>query len=75
MNIIGRLYMSWTKKDRVMAVLNREIPDRVPIFDYLINDDILEHFGGKPIPIGDEEAWIRACSKYLDLCHPIIKGY
>ncbi len=64
----------WTKRDRVMAVLNRDIPDRVPIFDYLINDDILEYFWGKPIPIGDEESWIRACSKCLDLCHPIIKG-
>ena len=73
-NIIGRLHMSWTKRDRVLAVLNREIPDRVPIFDLLLNDDVLKYFYRKPITVGDEEAWIRASSKCLDLCHPAIKG-
>ena len=63
--------MSWKPKDRVLAVLNGELPDRVPVFDYLIHDGILEHFGGKPIPVGDEEAMVRACSGCLDLCHPI----
>lgn len=63
--------MSWKPKDRVMAVLSGEIPDRVPLFDYLIHDGILKYFGGKTIPIGDEEAMVRACSGCLDLCHPI----
>lgn len=66
--------MTWTPKERILAVLNREIPDRVSIFDLLINDDILKFFGGEFIPTGNRESWIKACSKCLDLCHPIIDG-
>lgn len=68
--------MAWTKKERVMAVLNGEIPDRVPIFDYLIHDKILEHFGDKkPIRVGDKEAVVRGCAGCLDICHPMKAPY
>lgn len=64
--------MGWTKKDRVMAVLSGEIPDRVPIFECLIHDGILEHFGGKPIHPGDSEGVISASAGCLDICHPAL---
>lgn len=67
--------MSWTKKERVMAVLSGEIPDRIPIYECLLNDGILEHFGGKPIAAGDKEALTRACSGCLDISHPIFGPY
>jgi hypothetical protein len=62
----------WTKRERVLAVLEGERPDRVPIFECLIHDGVLEHFGGKPLTTGDTEAVIRACSGCLDLCHPVL---
>lgn len=60
----------WTKRDRVLAVLSGERPDRVPIFECLAHDGVLEHFGGGPIKPGDRAAVLRACSQCLDLCHP-----
>ncbi|MCX8169571.1 MAG: hypothetical protein N3D72_00605 [Candidatus Methanomethyliaceae archaeon] len=66
--------MTWTSKERILAVLNKEVPDRVPIFDLLINDDVLKFFGGEYISTGNEENWIKACSRCLDLCHPMIEG-
>lgn len=62
----------WSKRDRVMAVLSGERPDRVPIFECLIHDGILEHFGGHPIEAGDLEGVVRTCSGCLDLCHPAL---
>ena len=62
---------SSSKKDRVLAVLNGEIPDRVPIFEYLIHDGVFNHFGAGEIPVGSTEHHIAACSKCLDLCHPV----
>lgn len=63
--------MAWTKKERVLAVLNGELPDRIPIFDLIVNDDVLEHVSGKkPIAVGDRETVIRAASQILDICHP-----
>lgn len=62
----------WTKKDRVLAAFNHEIPDHLPMFDYIINDKVLEHFrGGEHVPIGDRCAVIEACTNYIDLCHPM----
>ncbi len=65
------MYILWSKQERVEAVFNHEIPDRVPIFECLVNDGILEHFGGEYIKSGDAEGFIRACSKCLDVCHPL----
>jgi hypothetical protein len=62
----------WTKRERVVAALSGEKPDRVPIFDCVCHDGVLEHFGGGPIAAGDFNATVRACSKFLDLCHPAL---
>jgi hypothetical protein len=63
--------MAWTKRERVLAVLNGEIPDRVPIFECLMHDGVLERFGGAPVAAGDNDAFLRACAGCLDLCHPL----
>lgn len=63
--------MLWSKQERVEAVFSHEIPDQVPIFECLLNDGILEHFGGKHIKAGDAEGFTRACAKCLDVCHPL----
>jgi hypothetical protein len=62
----------WTKRERVLAVLSGERPDRVPIFECMANDGILTHFGGAPVAVGDFAAVLRACSQCLDLCHPAL---
>lgn len=68
--------MEWSKTERVLAVLSGEVPDRIPIFDYLVNDDILEYFGDKkPIDVGDKDAVIRGCAGCLDICHPMKAPY
>jgi hypothetical protein len=59
-----------TKRERVLAVLSGERPDRPPIFECVAHDGILEHFGGQPIGVGDVEGVVRACSRFLDLSHP-----
>ena len=55
-----------------MAVLSGERPDRVPVFECVAHDGVLEHFGGKRIGVGDFEGVLRACSRFLDLCHPAL---
>jgi hypothetical protein len=64
--------MSWTSRERVMAVFDGEMPDRVPIFECVCHDGLLEHYGGGRIAVGDAEAVVRACSKFLDLSHPAL---
>lgn len=67
--------MESSKKERVLAVLNGEIPDRVPVFEYLIHDGVFEHFGIEPISAGNVLGHIAACSKCLDICHPLSGPY
>jgi len=67
--------MAWTKKDRVMAAFSGETPDITPIFDYMINDGVFEHYLGRPVIPGEREAILRATSKCLDLCHPMPVAY
>jgi uroporphyrinogen-III decarboxylase len=67
--------MPWTKKERVIAALSGEIPDRTPIFDYMINDAVFEHYLGRPVIPGEQEAILRATAKCLDLCHPMPVAY
>lgn len=62
----------WSKRDRVMAVLSGERPDRVPVFECVAHDGILERYHGGPIPVGDAPAVLRACREFLDLCHPAL---
>ncbi len=63
--------MAWTPRERVLAVFAGEVPDRTPIFDYLIHDALLSRCHGAPIGIGDKEAVVRSCARFLDLCHPV----
>ena len=67
--------MEWTKLDRVMAALSGEMPDRTPIFDYMINDSVFEHYLGRPIIPGEQDAILQATAKCLDLCHPMPAAY
>ena len=64
--------MGYTSTDRVLAVLNGEIPDRVPIFEYLIHEGVFDRLGFPNIPVGDAEMYLKACAKCLDICHPWI---
>jgi hypothetical protein len=67
-----RLYtMNHSSRDRVLAVLNGEMPDRIPIFEYLIHDGVFDHYIHEAIKPGDLNQHIYACSKCLDLCHPV----
>ncbi|GAB1482899.1 hypothetical protein MASR2M78_17150 [Treponema sp.] len=63
--------MIWSKQERVAAAFNHEMADRVPIFECLLHDGALEHFGGKKIEPGDAEGLVRAYSKCLDVSHPL----
>lgn len=62
----------WSKRDRVMAALAGERPDRPPVFECVCHDGVLEHFRGAPVAAGDFEAMVHACSRFLDLCHPAL---
>lgn len=55
-----------------MAVFRGERPDRVPVFECVAHDGVLEHFGGKRIAVRDRAGVLRACSRFLDLCHPAL---
>jgi len=47
-------------------MLSGERPDRVPLFECMAHDGVLEHFGGAPIAVGDAAAVLRACSRCLE---------
>ena len=64
--------MAYSCADRVLAVLNGDIPDRVPIFEYLIHEGVFERLGYPNMAVNDSDAWLAACSKVLDLCHPTL---
>lgn len=51
--------MAYSGKERVIAALKHEIPDRVPTFEWLVDKKIADHF----IPGGTPEDF---CAKYLD---------
>jgi len=58
-----------TKKERVIATLNLQETDRVPIYDLLYNDAVIEYFTGKIPPPGEEGLKItcEAISRMLDI--------
>jgi len=62
--------MLWSKTNRIEALFNHEIPDQVPIFECLLHDGALEHFGGKKIEPNDAEGFIKGAAKCLDVSHP-----
>jgi len=63
--------MQSAKKERVLAVLSGEIPDRVPIFEYLIHDGVFGRLGADLVSAGDALGHIAACARCLDICHPV----
>ena len=47
-------------KRRVRAVLNGERPDRIPLYELIRNDRVIEHFSGSwPTPENGEELVFR----------------
>ena len=64
--------MAYSCADRVVATLRGEVPDRVPIFEYLIHEGVFEKAGYPNIAVHDVHTYFKACSKYLDLCHPTL---
>ncbi len=58
-----------TKRERVERTLNLQETDRVPIYDLLYNDSVIEYFTGRIPPAGEEGLKItcEAISKMLDM--------
>lgn len=58
-----------TKRERVEATLQRQETDRVPVYDILVNDAVIEHFTGRRPPIGEEGLRLRlqATARSLDM--------
>lgn len=52
---------------RVHDLLNGRRPDRIPLFDLLPNDAVLQHFnGGRMVPPGDEACGCLALGEAID---------
>ena len=57
--------------DRVRRVLVHEKPDRIPVYDLIKNDAVLQHFnGGAPVDIGDDTGALRAIREATDASRP-----
>lgn len=58
-----------TKRERVEAAMNFQETDRVPLYDIIINDDIIEYFTGRIPPVGveGEKLQCKAIGKMLDM--------
>jgi len=58
-----------SKRERVVAAMNLQETDRVPLFDILLNDAVIEHFSGRFAPFGEEglKARLEASAKFLDM--------
>ena len=70
-----------TKRERVEATILFQETDRVPLYDIIINDDVIRHFTGRIPPVGDEGARLQceAIGKMLDMTRmagigPVEKG-
>lgn len=62
-----------TSKERVRTLLNGRLPDRVPVFDLLRNDAVIEHYSGEKLTLENaEESVFKAISKALDATRPAI---
>lgn len=62
-----------TKRERVEAALNLETVDRVPVYDLLVNDAVIEHYAGEPLIPGDDALRVvcKAIGNCLDLTRSI----
>jgi len=64
--------MKWTKRSRIDAVFNGEQPDRVPVYDLLVNDAAVEYYSGQKLEIENGyETVCKAVSKSLDMTRDI----
>lgn len=55
--------------NRVQAVLAGQKPDRIPFFDMLHNDAVLNHFHGSAVEPGDEAGALHAVMEAVDATH------
>lgn len=61
-----------TKRERVEAALNLRQVDRVPVYDLLRNDAVIEHYAGEPLTVQDGvRIACKAISNCLDLTRSI----
>ncbi len=62
-----------TKRERVERTLNLQETDRVPVYDLLYNDSVIEYFTGKVPTPGEEGLKItcEAISKMLDMTRSV----
>ena len=61
-----------TKRERVERALNLQEVDRVPVYDLLVNDAVIEHYGDAKLGGPDDlETVCRAISNCLDLTRSI----
>ena len=57
-----------TKRDRVMRTIRFEETDRVPLYDILENDAVIEHYAGEPLtPENGPRVKGRAIGRVLDM--------
>lgn len=57
-----------SKRQRLEAAFAHEQPDRVPVFDWVSNLALIEHFAGEPLTLANAEQVIpRASGRFLDL--------
>ncbi|NLO75166.1 MAG: hypothetical protein GX100_13805 [candidate division WS1 bacterium] len=58
-----------TKRERVEAALNLQETDRIPVYDILLNDAVIEHFTGQRPPLGEEglKLKLQATARTLDM--------
>lgn len=55
------------QRERIVAALNHEPPDRTPIFDIIRNTAVVEYFGGERLTHENaEELVVRAAASFLD---------
>jgi len=57
-----------TKRERVLRTIRFEETDRVPLYDILDNDAVIEHYAGQPLTV-ENGTWIKglAIGRILDM--------
>ena len=62
-----------TKRERVMRTVRFEETDRVPLYDQIHNDAIIEHYAGQPLTIEDgERITSLAIGRSLDMVRGVV---
>lgn len=65
-----------TKRERVETAMKLQETDRVPVYDLLVNDAVIEYFAGRYPPIGEEGIKLKckATSRSLDMTREAAYG-